>query len=697
MAVKKRKFVPHRNSWEGGAASGTKEKLTSRKGAKCNGGSSIHQLTIYGAVVLVVAIASGLMLNSSNTRTTHNEDDMYKSVINTNLTVDSSFGDFLKTACDENGDTNNSNKAYCGNGKVEAIRRTLQASAAGTRPIRRGDTLVEIPREFHIWEVDALRSNFVQTENLLKARHELTENPLAGGAFLAAYLAHERKRLVDKEKEAEDDKHDVEIARNTSVEKDKLRASYFHSLPSWEELKAHHPLLESRSDLQSMLGHHSWNFAVVVMYQEMIASEYKALATASPKGFGELITVKEYQTARIHVLSRSFNPGSDACSTEVAAIFSPEDLERLQSTWGIRSSNKIFDDGCHAMVPILDMLNSHPRPNVVYKYHSEKQAFVISANAKISPQWELMDSYGKYSDAHLFAKFGFVNGDGSGHTQASIALFHRPLDMQLSQEFTLIPDKVTYGVDDENIEHLSMMQKIPEFQRSDLKRYLMFDDGYDDCVQKDLHQEAFRLKQLKWMHLAKIANDPKSWVATLQPRATRSRPRESSDLLISEAPPQIDPRKLRVDLTHLMDTCRLIQLITDDYEGNAIQILEDNLGNNTFVVTTGSKALEYRSLMCLARIAGTALMQYTPVNLNTEFENVLQLNKENAFGNSTWTAAQLRLGEIQSLHALSGTAMAYSRELSKTFEKEEMAAVAYKMRETSCPREYTDILDEKIE
>ena len=82
-----------------------------------------------------------------------------------------------------------------------------------------------------------------------------------------------------------------------------------------------------------------------------------------------------------------------------------------------------------------------------------------------------------------------------------------------------------------------------------------------------------------------------------------------------------------------------------------------------------------------------ALMQY-PTNIKKEFENALQLNKENAFGNDAWTTSHLRLGEMQSLHALSGIAMSYTRGMLQDAGKEKMA-VAYKMREKSCPPEYT--------
>ena len=615
-------------------------------------------MTIYGVVILVLAIVSGLIINKKS------DKDQTEIPSYSNQTVESSFGTFWNKIC---GDKNSRTHAWCGDGSVEPTRRTLQATTNGDKFIRRGDVVAEIPRELQMWEMDALRSDLVKTEQLLRARHKMTENPLASGAFLATYLVTERKRL----------RKDEDAMECESVV-DEIKASYFRSLPSWEELSSFHPILRSRSELQSMLGHHSWNFAVVSMYQEMVNSEYEAFATASPLVFGQQISLKEYQAARIHVLSRSFNPGHTACFAEADKSFSSIELEKIKSDWGIASSKGLFQEGCHAMVPILDSLNSHPHPNVVYDYDLTKQAFVISAKSKISPEWELMDSYGKFSDAHLYAKFGFVNGDGSGYTQASIGLFHRPLDVQIGQEYTLVPNKKKQD---------SSMQTISDFQKVNLKRYLMYDDGYEDCVQKDLHPEAFKLKLLKWQHLAKIANDPKFWVATLKPRSPESRPKKSSDLLIREVPPELNPKKLGLDMTHLVETCRLLALTVDDFEGNAIQLLEDNLGSSTFTMPKGSQALEYRSLRYLARLSGMALMQY-PTNIKKEFENALQLNKESAFGNDAWTTSHLRLGEMQSLHALSGIAMSYTRGMLQDAGKEKIT-VAYKMREKSCPPEYT--------
>ena len=629
--------------------------------------------SIFSLVGLVIAIILGLTLNKNYT----NDDSM--TTMSHNYNIEAYFGSYWNAACV---DGNSSPiRIWFDDGKIEPKNRTILStnSSKTQNSIRRGDRLVEIPRRLQIWEIDAIRSNIVRTERLLTARHNLTENPLAGGAILAAYLALEQNRLttssnIDNDNDNNNDDQASKVLHNSIMtdssnfgneEEDRLRLLYLRSLPTWEELNGYHPILTSKSDLKKMLGHHSWNFAVLVMYQEMVASEYNALRTVSPKTFGQEVSIKEYQAARIHVLSRSFNPGSVACLAEVGKYLSKSEVEHLQSEWGFLQSptqnpdddntvdsngktddNSLFNRGCHAMVPILDMLNSHPNPNVVYRYQTEKQAFTINAKTDLHQQFELINSYGKYSDAHLYAKFGFVNGDGSGYTQASIALFHRPLDVQMSHEFTMIPNKISI-IGNNNDENNSHLEKIPGFQQQDLKRYLIFDDGYESCVQKDLHPSAFRLKHLKWVHLANIANNPKSWVVTLQPREPKSKPKESTAMLITESPPKIDPRKLRMDLTRLVETCRLAALTIDDYDGNAIQVLEENLGNNTFVVTKGNDALEYRSLMFLARLAGTTLLQSHPNTPEKEYQNILQLNKKHLFNNKDWIAAQLRLGEMQ--------------------------------------------------
>jgi hypothetical protein len=635
-----------------------------------------QQMTAYGAVVLVVSIVAGMLWNSTL-------DD---------AAVDPSIQAFWRAVCQT---------ASCGR-MISPTRRTLRA----VRPVRPGEAVVEIPRSLQIWELDALRSDPVRTENLLAARHDLTKNALAGGAYMAAHLVMEQKRLSGSTNHSIDDMGYNETG--LSQDSDQVMASYLQSLPPLEDLKETHPIFMSRAELRTLLGHHSWNFAVVVMYQEMVESEYAALSAASAM-FASRISKDEYKTSRVHVLTRSFNPGPQACLSSQEGL-TKEEQEDIETRWGM-AKGTLFAEGCHAMVPILDMLNHHPQPNVVYKFDIDKLAFVISAKDKIPVKWELMDSYGMYTDAHLFAKFGFVNGDGSGFTQASIAVFHRPLDVQIKNEFTLVPNaaedhnvkKKSEGGDDEEEDGIFSLvedsmrskMKIPDFQKPELKRYLQYDDGYAECVQKDKHPYKFELKQLKWYHLSKIANDPKSWTAVLSPRSPLSKPAASSELLITEQPPQIDPRNLGVDVTRLVETCRLLALTTDDYDGKAVQVLKDNMFNDTFVVQGGSPALEYRALMFLGRLASTALLQYN-ISPKDEYDRVVQLNKENAFPAKNWTAAQLRLGEMQSLHAISGIAFSNAKRWEVEAKKEkESGTFFFKMREKSCPKEYTDVIDEE--
>lgn len=339
--------------------------------------------------------------------------------------------------------------------------------------------------------------------------------------------------------------------------------------------------------------------------------------------FGNNITLAAYKTARIHVLSRSFSPGPPGPEEGLTE----QDLELYKANVGTD-----FSTGCHAMVPILDLLNHHPKPNVAYEYDSSKRSFVIRASKGIRANFELMDSYGKFTDPHLFGKFGFVNGDGSGHTQASMALFHRLMDWDFQEFSYLAPTGVT--------------PKISSFQRSDLTRYLQYDDGYPECIQgPETHPAEFELKRLKLDHLVQIANVPGRWTLSVAPRVAKSTPAQSSEEPITFLAPLLDPREISWDLTQLVETCRLMALITSDFDGKATQVLTEQLGNSSFVVERGTDALEYRALMCLARLASTTLSQYKR-NLMEEQELVEKLNEE-SFQSRNWTAAHLRLGEMQ--------------------------------------------------
>ena len=452
--------------------------------------------------------------------------------------VDPGVRAFLSEACRKT--------ASCGR-FVIPTRRTLQTG----RTIRAGETLVEIPRSMQFWDLDALRDSFVK-QHLLGARHARTKNVVARGAFLAAWLS-----LQIKEKEHETDS---------------VRKAYLEMLPSIDDI-SQHPVLRDKEELAS-LGIHSLAFAVAMNYKEMVESEYEAFTKAST-AFADKVNETEYKAARIHVLSRSFSPGP---------VGEDEGLGNEEYESYLNELGFDFKKGSHAMVPILDLLNHHPNPNVLYNYNKEKRAFVITAKTTIPSGWELMDSYGTYTDNHLFGKFGFVNGDGSGGTQASIALFHRMMDFSRKKEFSHIP-------------HEGKNMALERDQRSDLRRYLQFDDGYSYCIEDpEKHPDEYKLKRLKMEYLVKIANDARFWVITLPARMPNSHPVESSDISITDAPPQIDPKSIQMNFSPLVDTCRLLSLTTKDYDGHAIDFLANNLSNPKFVIEHDNEALEYRAI-----------------------------------------------------------------------------------------------------
>jgi hypothetical protein len=521
------------------ASSSIKAKDRSKRQGRISPGA--YQQLVYGGSVLVVAIVASVLWNALDSST------------DPRIALK-----FWPQIC---------RVAHCAR-FVRPVRRTLEAA----RPIRPGEILAEIPRVLQIWDLDALRDDFVQTE-LLSARHKITGNRLPSGAFLAAYLALQFHQLQQESSELKNSTTTME-----EIPLDPLRKAYFHALPSPEEL-SDHPLFWTMEETAELLGRTSVSFGVAFAYKEMVASEYQALVSASPKVFGLTIDENSYKVARLWVLTRSFSPGPQGPQNE---------LQKDEWTLFEKHVGTDFHKGCHTMVPILDLLNHHTSPNVAYSYNPDKRAFVITAERSIPSSFEIYDSYGKFSDSHLFAKFGFVNGDGSGHTQASISLFHRMLDLQISEEFSHFSD-----TDPEP------WKRFQAAQRKGLVRYLQYDDGYVECIPgpEAADPDSWKLKELKFQHLVRIANDASRWVLTAGPRQPKSKPVESSQEVITETPPEMDVRTVRLNIMPLVETCRLLSLIHTDYGGEAISLLQQNLDTPNFILERDSDALEYRAFM----------------------------------------------------------------------------------------------------
>lgn len=247
------------------------------------------------------------------------------------------------------------------------VRRTVKP----TRTIQAGEKILEMPRRLQIWDLDALRDPFVKNE-LLSAR--IGKSALASAAFLAAYLAR--------------------LLQNAGL--NRLMVEYLDALPSYDDYASFHPLLWSEQELAEILGEYTSAYDFVKSFQMLIEDEYAAFSLVSPS-FAAEVSRRDYQTARLYVMTRSFG---------------------IPRPTVIKTHN-------HAIVPVFDLFNHHAKPNVDFFYDSIKQALVVTAITAIPAGTEVINSYGQLTDTVLFAQYGFVNGDGSGWTQASLALWHK--------------------------------------------------------------------------------------------------------------------------------------------------------------------------------------------------------------------------------------------------------------------------------
>jgi len=513
--------------------------------------------------------------------------------------------------------------------------------------------LIKIPRALQIWDLDALRGVWIQQE-LKDARHNYTHNAIDSGAFLAAYLIH---RFI-----LEPDEHDPLLR-------------YYEILPSFRQLARHHPTLWDTQELQTLINSRTTSFAVIKAYMDMIESEYNAFAAVSDI-FKEEVNRNDYVRMRVLVMSRSFGTGKPNGVPE-------EEFQKYQDEMGIDLTK-----GCRAMVPLLDMYNHHAKPNVEWKYDVTENAFIVSSVSDGIPAGqEILNSYGTYTDSHLFAKFGFVNGDGSGYTQASIAVFHRLFDMGLMQQFSYLPTHETVGLELEKQQKLIM------------SRYLQFDDGYSHCIQNAADMpEAYTLKQWKLKHLLRYANRPSSWILHMKPRNKDAKPSTSFDKPTNTKVPLFDFKNLDFDGSKLMSLCRLISLTWEDYEGKAIQTLKSAYESSSkpFTVKHQTPHLEYRALLCLARFSGIGLSRYgKDFNLGGEIARVEALN-QNSWGSAQWAAGHVQLGEYMTLDLLYRIAHSGAKEYSERLSPEDQTNDAMNkiapIRVHPCEWNYTEAL-----
>ena len=565
-------------------------------------------------------------------------------------------------------------KGYC-HPLLRAVpeRRTHNiVSTTDNSTVLNGETVLILPRHLMIWDLDALRHDFIHKE-LMGARHDGTKNALDSGAFLAVFLVLLKENI------------------------DGPHQNYISMLPTYKMLKKVHPTQWPEPVLTELFGKHTLTFMLIRSYKDMIESEYSAFCKVYPS-FTSRIPEEEYFAMRLNVMSRSFGPGPPGPEERRGQSFSkgvPYNSLEEELAFYKKEAGVDLTKGCRAMSPILDMWDHHVNPNVLWTYDRTRRAFIITAgrrndisnNDDISSGQNIIVSYGKYTDSHLFAKFGFVNGDGSGHTEASISL-HRLLDAGMGQQFSHLSDNEIVPAKSDML-HL----------RHELLQYLSYDDGYFDCITPDGNLEGFRLKQLKLRLLERIAMVRHNWVVTMSPRNKSAIPDKTLSTPPNiTGPPRYNSHNVKFDGSKLISTCRLISLTNDDYDGKAIEelstILNTDTNYRTFSVKRQSDELEFRSLACLRRLAMSALRLY-PTNVKEDLKYLGSKSAMADFMSNKWLAANVRLGEMQVLEVLENVAASGTEEMMRRVKKKNVSSIGQPpmfLRSRACPFELSSEL-----
>eukprot|EP00571_Detonula_confervacea_P008706 CAMPEP_0172320928 /NCGR_PEP_ID=MMETSP1058-20130122/41797_1 /TAXON_ID=83371 /ORGANISM="Detonula confervacea, Strain CCMP 353" /LENGTH=802 /DNA_ID=CAMNT_0013036289 /DNA_START=92 /DNA_END=2501 /DNA_ORIENTATION=+ len=601
--------------------------------------------------------------------------------------------------------------------------------------IPKGELVMRLPRPLQIWDLDALRDRFIQQEFLglgpsgssdadtmerkspkVAARHQDTQNPLDSGAFLTVYLI----RLLHGSRagiSSSDVENDVQCQNESgqckalqqwdNLEQHKQRitllSAYLDILPTVSDRLAKsssshinpngHPLFWTPTILKSLFPRYTHTYDLIRHYQQMIESEYETLKLMSDE-FRKNVKYLEYLSMRINVLSRAF--GVPASTDDSGLVWGTsgytKGLSIVEEMRLYETSNfgSFLDDAqnfkLRSMCPLLDMYNSHPNPNVSWRYDSKTSSYVIRAskNSDIPPHHSLMVSYGTYTDGHLFAKYGFANGDGSSPTEISLAVFHRMLgDVGLGRQFSQLPFDVWDPKDRDEIfgtllleeshmdsakrKSLLSAKNALEMQAKELLRYLMFDDGYKECIDLTSNPGSSdeELKLLKLRHLIRIANYREAWIVRVPPKFPDARPLQTMGSTKHDRKEQ--KNSVGVNANRIVSICRLLSLRVDDIGGGAIDYLREGITSyasptastkSFFLVEKHEDELEYRSMMCVVRLCNAALGRYLGYD-NTEPEIV---------GTRQWNAWYVMTGEVRALGILIQTAASEANKVKRLYQ-----------------------------
>jgi hypothetical protein len=480
--------------------------------------------------------------------------------------------------------------------------RTLIA----TKDIPSQTVLMEIPRELMIWDLDAVRNEFIREEILLA---DIPGTVARRAALLSAYLALLRN----------DD-------FSSSDQTLQLQSSVAKQLPSYDEYKAFHPVLATIEYMEQLLGKHSPAFRELLVLRQSLNSEYDTFIATSNK-FASLVSRESYLSCRLAVQSRAFQIPGVLPQSEIPK----DEQQHYTETIQIDFTN----DGVLSIEIINDWMNSHINNNVmVGGYDAVKRRGRAWSTKAIQPGQELIMDYGRFHDYVLFGQYGYVPSDGTGVTITSLAAYH--------------------DIGDE----------LPDLQQ--MMSYLQFDLGYPECIEKELHPAAFRLKELKARYLQNIAIHSSFWALPLPPRlSTDVTPHSTTILPDDYTVPTFGTEVYEYLETHALSIslpCRLVTLTEEDIDNAEDFLLTDlqTLEEAASPLDTPTLQLEelqvsptwmIRTIHCMRMMASVQKDMYD-TTIESKTREIMTLARDGKSNTLEFNAAHVTLGEMQSLEAL---------------------------------------------
>lgn len=489
--------------------------------------------------------------------------------------------------------------------KDDHNNRTLIA----TDFIKSQTVLMEIPRQLMIWDLDAVRNEFI--------KKELLPTPISGkvakrAALLSSYLALLRNDFISPA-------DDQTLQAQVSIAK---------ALPSYEDYKSFHPVLASVEKLKSLLGTHSPTFTELLLLRQSLNNEYDSFIATSEK-FAALVSRDDYISCRLATQSRAF---------QIPGIIPESEISIAEQEYYSREIGIDFrNDGVVSIEVGNDWMNSHVNNNVkVGGYDAVKRRGQAWATKDIQPGNELVNNYGQFDDYVLFGQYGFVPVDGTGTTVATVAAYH-PIGDTLPDIEAMMP-------------------------------YLQYDYGYAECIGEG--SASFRLKELKAKYLQQIAIDASRWTLRLPPRVSSDVTPSSTTTLPEEySIPSFGSEVYEYLETHALSIslpCRLITLTEKDLTNVEDFLMKDivTLEDANSPLDTPRLKLEdsevspawmVRTIHCLLVMANRQKQMYDPIdNKIQEITTLIQAGRTNTL---EFNSAQVVAGEVQSQETLESWAL----------------------------------------